>query len=176
MPIAWLGMLLLIATQGLLPAGGMYDTFAIHTSWWSSAEDALQHMILPSLTLALGMYGQFAILTRTSMLEALSEDYVLVARAKGLTNRRVVIRHALPNALLPVVTMIALSIGFVVGGAILVETVFSWPGIGQAIFRSISQRDYPMLQGAFLVLATSVILSNLAADLLYMKLDPRTTA
>ena len=109
------------------------------------------------------------------MLETIGEDYVLMGRAKGLTNARIVTRHVLPNALLPVTTLIALSLGFVVGGAILVETVFSWPGIGQAVYRALAERDYPILQGAFLVLAASVIAFNLLADLLYLKLDPRTT-
>ena len=176
MPVAWLGLILLLLFHGTLPAGGMYDDFAVHTTLLSRWEDAGKHMILPAATLALGLYGQFTVITRSAMLETIGEDYVLMARAKGLGNARVVIRHVLPNALLPITTLIALSLGFIVGGAILVETVFSWPGIGQAVFRALSQRDYPILQGAFLLLAASVILCNLIADLLYLKLDPRTTA
>jgi ABC-type dipeptide/oligopeptide/nickel transport system permease component len=175
MPVAWLGMVLLLASRGSLPAGGMYDDFATHTTALDRWRDAARHMILPGLTLALGLFGQFTIITRSAMLETISEDYVLMGRAKGLTNARIVTRHVLPNALLPVTTLIALSLGFIVGGAILVETVFSWPGIGQAVYRALSERDYPILQGAFLVLATSVIVCNLLADLLYLKLDPRTT-
>ncbi len=176
MPVAWLGLVLLLLANGSLPAGGMYDDFAVHTTLLSKWEDAGRHMILPATTLALGLYGQFTVITRSAMLETIGEDYVLMARAKGLSNARAITRHVLPNALLPITTLIALSLGFVVGGAILVETVFSWPGIGQAVFRALSQRDYPILQGAFLLLAASVILCNLAADLLYVKLDPRTTA
>jgi len=175
MPVAWLGMVLLLASRGSLPAGGMYDDFATHATALDRWRDAARHMILPGLTLALGLFGQFTIITRSAMLETISEDYVLMGRAKGLTNARIVTRHVLPNALLPVTTLIALSLGFIVGGAILVETVFSWPGIGQAVYRALSERDYPILQGAFLVLATSVIVCNLLADLLYLKLDPRTT-
>jgi peptide/nickel transport system permease protein len=175
MPVAWLGMVLLLVAHGSLPAGGMYDDFADHTTLLSKWADAARHMILPAATLALGLYGQFTVITRSAMLETIAEDYVLTARAKGLSNAAIVRRHVLPNALLPITTLIALSLGFVVGGAILVETVFSWPGIGQAVFRALAERDYPILQGAFLVLAASVIVSNLLADLLLLKLDPRTT-
>jgi ABC-type dipeptide/oligopeptide/nickel transport system permease component len=175
MPVAWLGMVLLLAAKGSLPAGGKYDDFAEHATTLDRWRDAARHMILPGATLALGLFGQFTVITRSAMLETIGEDYVLMARAKGLTNARIVTRHVLPNALLPVTTLIALSLGFVVGGAILVETVFSWPGIGQAVYRALAERDYPILQGAFLVLAASVIAFNLLADLLYLKLDPRTT-
>ncbi len=107
------------------------------------------------------------------MLETLGEDYVLTARAKGLRPRVIVRRHALRNAMLPVTTLIALSLGYLVAGAILIETVFSWPGIGFAAYQAVIQRDYPMLQGTFLVLTVSVIFFNLLADLLYAWLDPR---
>ena len=109
------------------------------------------------------------------MLETLGEDYVLTARAKGLQHRAIVSRHALRNAMLPTTTLIALSLGYIVAGAILIETVFSWPGIGSAVYQAVTQRDYPMLQGAFLVLTVSVVFFNLLADLLYFKLDPRIT-
>jgi ABC-type dipeptide/oligopeptide/nickel transport system permease component len=175
MPVAWLGMVLLLAANGSLPAGGKYDDFAEHATALDRWRDAARHMILPCATLALGLFGQFTVITRSAMLETIGEDYVLMGRAKGLTNARIVMRHVLPNALLPVTALIALSFGFVVGGAILVETVFSWPGIGQAVYRAIAERDYPVLQGAFLLLAASVIFCNLIADLLYLKLDPRTT-
>jgi peptide/nickel transport system permease protein len=109
------------------------------------------------------------------MLETLGEDYVLTARAKGLKPRTIVRKHALRNAMLPITTLIALSLGYIVAGAILIETVFSWPGIGRAVYQAVLDRDYPMLQGAFLVLTLSVIFFNLVADLLYFKLDPRIT-
>jgi ABC-type dipeptide/oligopeptide/nickel transport system permease component len=100
---------------------------------------------------------------------------VLTARAKGLPQRRIVVSHALRNAMLPIVTLVALSLGFIVAGAILVEIIFSWPGIGQAIYAAVSKRDYPMLQGAFLILTVSVVFFNFIADLIYFKLDPRIT-
>jgi ABC-type dipeptide/oligopeptide/nickel transport system permease component len=175
MPVAWLGMVLLLLTKGTLPAGGMYDDFAVHDTLLAKWADAGKHMILPVATLALGLYGQFTVITRTSMLETIGEDYVLTGRAKGMSNARVIRREVLPNALLPITALIGLSLGFIVGGAILVETVFSWPGIGQAVFQALSQRDYPILQGAFLLLATSVIVFNLLADLVALRLDPRTT-
>jgi len=110
------------------------------------------------------------------MLETLGEDYVLTARAKGLRNWAIVWKHGLRNAMLPVVTLIALSVGYVVGGAILVEDVFSYPGIGLATVNAVTSRDYPVLQGAFLLLTVSVIFCNYVADLLYFKLDPRVTS
>jgi ABC-type dipeptide/oligopeptide/nickel transport system permease component len=130
-------------------------------------------MILPSLTLGLVLYGQYTLIVRSSMLETLSEDYILTAKAVGFSKPRILARYAFRNAMLPVVSVVALSLGFIVGGAILVETVFNWPGIGLAVYQAVLYRDYPMLQGAFLVLTLSVIFFNLVADLLYFRLDPR---
>jgi peptide/nickel transport system permease protein len=127
------------------------------------------------LTLGLTLYGEYTLIVRSAMLETLGEDYILTARAKGLKPRTIVRKHALRNAMLPITTLIALSLGYIVAGAILIETVFSWPGIGRAVYDAVLQRDYPMLQGAFLVLTLSVIFFNLVADLLYFKLDPRIT-
>jgi len=133
----------------------------------------LEHMILPSLTLGLVLYGQYTLIVRSAMLETLGEDYVLTAKAIGYSNGRIIRRYAFRNAMLPIVSVIALSLGFIVGGAILVETVFNWPGIGLAVYQALLERDYPMLQGAFLLLSVSVIFFNLLADLVYFKLDPR---
>jgi ABC-type dipeptide/oligopeptide/nickel transport system permease component len=174
-PTQWLGLMLLIIFAGVLPTSGMTDQFLIDPTWWEHTRDVLAHMILPSTTLALTLYGEYTLIARSSMLETLSEDYVLTARAKGLPNRTIVRRHAFRNAMLPTTTMVALSLGYVVGGAILIETVFSWPGIGRAVYQAVLQRDYPMLQGAFLVLTVSVVAFNLLADLLYFRLDPRVT-
>jgi ABC-type dipeptide/oligopeptide/nickel transport system permease component len=132
-------------------------------------------MALPALTLALTLYGEYTLIVRSAMLETLGEDYVLTARAKGLTQRTIVTRHALRNALLPIITLIALSLGYVVAGTILIESVYSWPGIGNAVYQAVIERDYPMLQGAFLVLTVSVVFFNLLADILYFALDPRIT-
>jgi ABC-type dipeptide/oligopeptide/nickel transport system permease component len=132
-------------------------------------------MILPALTLVLTAYGSYTLVVRTSVLETLGEDYVLTARAKGLPVRRIVWRHAVRNALLPMVTLIALDFGYIVGGALLIEVIFSWPGIGLAMYNAVTQRDYPMLQGGFLILTVSVIVLNFVSDLVYFRLDPRIT-
>ena len=113
------------------------------------------------------------LIMRSSLLDVLSEDYILTARAKGLNHFQILKDHALKNAMLPMVTIIALNLGFTVAGAVQIETVFSWPGLGGAIFEAVGRRDYPMLQGAFLLLAISVVFANLGAELLYSVLDPR---
>jgi ABC-type dipeptide/oligopeptide/nickel transport system permease component len=175
MPTHWLGLMLIILFTGVLPTGGMTDDFLINPTWWQHIQDVFRHMILPSLTLGLVLFGEYTLIVRSAMLETLGEDYILTARAKGLKPRTIVRRHALRNALLPIATLIALSLGYIVAGAILVETVFSWPGIGRAVYDAVLARDYPMLQGAFLILTFSVVFFNLLADLLYFKLDPRIT-
>jgi peptide/nickel transport system permease protein len=130
-------------------------------------------MLLPAATLALILYGEYTLVVRSSLLETMGEDYVMTAKAKGLPRRRILFHHAMRNALLPTTTLVALSLGFIAGGSILIETVFSWPGIGLLTYESLLERDYPMLQGAFLTLAMSVIFFNLIADLVYFRLDPR---
>jgi ABC-type dipeptide/oligopeptide/nickel transport system permease component len=175
MPTHWLGLMLVILFTGILPTGGMTNDFLIDPTWWEHIKDVLRHMILPSLTLGLVLFGEYTLIVRSAMLETLGEDYILTARAKGLKPRTIVRRHALRNALLPIATLIALSLGYIVAGAILIETVFSWPGVGRAVYDAVLARDYPMLQGAFLFLTVSVVFFNLLADLLYFKLDPRIT-
>jgi ABC-type dipeptide/oligopeptide/nickel transport system permease component len=173
-PTQWLGLMLLIIFAGTLPAGGMSNPFLFGAEpFWQHLADVGKHMILPAATLMLTAYGSYTLVVRSSMLETLGEDYVLTARAKGLPPRRVVRRHAFRNALLPVVTLVALDLGYIVGGALLIEVIFSWPGIGLAMYDAIGQRDYPMLQGGFLILTVAVIFLNFAADLLYFRLDPR---
>lgn len=175
-PTQWLGLMLLILFAGILPANGMSDPFLFHPSLWAKTVDLLKHMALPSATLALTLYGEYTLIVRSSMLETLGEDYVLTARAKGLSSWGVVRKHAFGNAMLPITTLVALSLGYIVAGTILIETVFSWPGIGQAVYQAVANRDYPMLQGAFLVLTLSVVFFNYLADLLYFRLDPRIKA
>ena len=175
MPTHWLGLMLVILFAGTFPTGGMTNDFLIDPTWWQHQKDVLDHMFLPALTLGLVLFGQYALIARSAMLETLGEDYILTARAKGLRPWAIVRKHALRNAMLPIVTLVALSLGYIVAGAILIETVFSWPGIGRAVYDSVLARDYPMLQGAFLVLTVSVVFFNLLADLLYFKLDPRIT-
>jgi ABC-type dipeptide/oligopeptide/nickel transport system permease component len=173
MPAQWLGLMFIVLFSAYLPTSGMSNQFLINPTPLQHLEDLLRHMILPSLTLGLVLYGQYTLIVRSSMLETLSEDYILTAKAAGLSKPRILARYAFRNAMLPVVSVIALSLGFIVGGAILVETVFNWPGIGLAAYQAVLYRDYPMLQGAFLVLTMSVIFFNLLADVLYLRLDPR---
>ncbi len=173
-PTQFLGLMLLILFASVLPTSGMMNPFVLGPeSLWARLKDIGAHMILPALTVCLTLYGEFTLIMRSSMLETLGEDYVLTARAKGLPDRKIVSRHALRNALLPIATVVAISLGWIVGGAILVEFIFTWPGIGWAMWQAIYQRDYPMLQGGFLVLAVSVIVLNFIADLAYFRLDPR---
>ena len=175
LPTFFLGIILLIigSTFFGLPVGGIRTPGATYTSWWDQAVDVGRHLLLPTLTLTLILLGQYLLIMRSSLLDVLSEDYILTARAKGLTNARILRDHAMPNAMLPMVALIALTLGFTVSGSILVESVFSWPGLGSAVFEAVNRRDYPMLQGAFLLFTVSVVLANTAADLLYAVLDPR---
>jgi ABC-type dipeptide/oligopeptide/nickel transport system permease component len=174
-PTQWLALVLLIYLSAYLPSHGMTNDFLIDPTFWQHLKDMAIHMVLPSLTLGLTLYGEYTLIVRSAMLETLGEDYVLTARAKGLPQKTIVVRHALRNALLPTTTLIALSMGYIVAGAILIEAVYSWPGIGLAVYNAVTQRDYPMLQGAFLILTLSVVFFNFVADLLYFRLDPRIT-
>jgi ABC-type dipeptide/oligopeptide/nickel transport system permease component len=175
MPTHWLGLMLVILFTGVLPTGGMTNDFLINPSFFTHLKDLAEHIALPSLTLGLVLYGEYTLIVRSAMLETLGEDYILTARAKGLRPAAILRKHALRNAMLPIATLVALSLGYIVAGAILVETVFSWPGIGRAVYDAVLQRDYPMLQGSFLLLTISVVFFNLIADGLYFKLDPRIT-
>lgn len=178
LPTQWLGLMLVILFAGTLPISGIGDPFIAFTdpTWWETLKDRLTHMILPSATLGIVLYGSYALIVRSAMLETLGEDYILTARAKGLRNWTIVWRHAFRNALLPVTTLMAISLGYVVAGAILVEAVFSYPGIGLETYDAVFAKDYPIVQGSFLLLTLSVVLANYVADLLYFKLDPRITA
>jgi peptide/nickel transport system permease protein len=169
-PEGWLGMILLIVfagTLGWFPAGGY------STGIDSGATDVANHLVLPVLTLTLGYVGQFMIVMRSSMIDVKDEDYITLARAKGLTDNLVRRHHAVPNAFLPSFTLIVLSFGFVLGGAIVVETVYSWPGLGLLTYQSIKDQDYPVLQAVFLLSSAAVIVANLLADITYGFLDPR---
>ncbi len=133
----------------------------------------LQHLFLPVMTLTLFFYGGHLLLTRATMLESLSEDYIVTARAKGLSERAVLFKHALKNASLPIVTNAALSFGFILSGAIITETIFNWKGLGLWLFNSINAKDYPVMQAMFYIIALCVILANFIADVIYGILDPR---
>ncbi len=177
MPEFWLGMLLIL---GFAVALDWFPTSFMTTPGLTDASagvqlvDTLEHLFLPALTLVLALLGEYALIMRSSVIEAMNEDYVTTARAKGMREALVLRKHVVPNALLPVVTLAALNLGFIVSGAITVETVFSWPGLGQLTFRAINGGpDYPLLQGLFLLFSVAVIFANLAADLLLGVLDPR---
>lgn len=174
-PTQFLGMMLLIMFAGVLPSVGMSDPFAVALSPGEQFVDFLRHMILPVTTLVLTLYAENTLIVRSAMLETLGEDYILTARAKGLRRSRIIVSYALRNATLPTITQVALSLGAIVSGAILIEVIFSWPGIGRALYDAVIQRDYPMLQGGFLFITIAVVLLNYLADLLYYKLDPRLT-
>lgn len=174
-PTQFLGMMILILFAGVLPSVGMSDPFAIGLSPWEQFLDTARHMILPVLTLVLSLYAENALIVRSAMLETLGADYVLTARAKGLPRRRIISAYAFRNAALPTITQVALSLGAIVSGSILVEVIFSWPGIGRALYNAVLQRDYPMLQGGFLFITVTVVLLNYLADLVYFRLDPRVS-
>lgn len=174
-PTFWLGMLLMAATTGLFPTAGLVysDT---PPDFFSQALDIAHHMVLPTITLVAVTYAQYQLVMRSSLIEEMGADYLTTARAKGLRDDLVRRKHAVPNALLPTVTLVFLHLGFVIAGAISVETVFSWPGLGLLTFDALRVGDLPLLQGTFVVLAGAVIFMNVLADLLYRVLDPRVRA
>ncbi|MFH2127905.1 MAG: ABC transporter permease, partial [Pseudomonadota bacterium] len=143
------------------------------TSWWIKTWDVAYHMVLPLMTLFLIHFGSYLLVMRSSMLDTLKEDYIITARAKGLSERDIRNHHAAPNAMLPVVTSVGLSLAFSINGGALTETVFSWPGIGRELVFAVSHNDYPLAQACFLLIATVVLFSNVVVDVLYAYLDPR---
>jgi peptide/nickel transport system permease protein len=176
LPTFWVGMLLIFVfavSLGWLPIAGMYTADALYPTVLTQISDLARHLILPTVAMVLVDIAQFVLITRSSLLATLSEDYMTTAEAKGLHPRRVLWRHGVRNALLPVVTATTLYSSAVVGGTIQVETVFSWPGMGQLIYLSVVRRDYPVMEACFLIFAVVVVLANFASDLLYRRLDPR---
>ncbi|MBN2874660.1 MAG: ABC transporter permease [Spirochaetales bacterium] len=176
MPTFWLGILLVAFFAGylhLFPVSGLISPALVFASPLVKLGDALSHLVLPSLTLALVLMGEYALIMRNSMIDVLTEDYIVTARAKGLTEGEVLKRHAVPNAMIPMVTIIAMSLGFTITGALQVETVFSWPGLGRLMYEALKGRDYPLLQGIFLVTSVAVVGANFIADIVYGYIDPR---
>ena len=194
LPVFWLGWMLLFlfayepskAGLDLFPTGGRIDIRydipplthfmtldALLSRNWSALGDALRHLVLPAITLGTIPMAIVAKMTRAGMLEVLRTDYIRTAKAKGLGSLAVVLKHGLRNALIPIVTVIGLQTGLLLGGAVLTESIFSWPGVGRLAFEAISNRDYPLINGAVLLFATTFVIVNLCVDLLYAALDPR---
>lgn len=189
MPIFWLGLLLIILFSVILgwlpPAGridiglepahltGLYLLDSIITQNWAAFGSAFKHLILPGIALASYSTAIIARMTRSTMLEVVRQDYIRTAKAKGLAKSKVIYRHSLRNALIPVITVIGLQMGALLGGAVLTETVFSWPGLGSRVVDAIMAGDYPMVQGSVIMIATIFVLVNLLVDIFYAFLDPR---
>ena len=176
MPYFVIGLALIVifaTTLHWFPTSGMLVSGARYATIWDRAFDFGRHFILPLTTVSLGLIGGYSIIMRSAIIETRSEDYITTARAKGLADSRILRSHAFPNALLPMVTIIAINLGYVVAGAITAEVVFNWPGIGTLTVDALSARDYPVLEGVFLLLSVTVVLANLVADLVYGLLDPR---
>ena len=175
-PEYWIGLLLILlfaVAIPIFPAGLQMTPGEQFDSWIAQALDVAQHLVLPATALMLVLLGQYFVIMRSSMVDVLTEDFITVKRATGLPWNQVVRKHAVRNALLPLVTLSAIQFGFVMGGVITIETIFSWPGLGLLEFQAINSKDFPMLQGAFLVFSIAVIVANLIADCLYFVLDPR---
>jgi peptide/nickel transport system permease protein len=178
--IPWFALLLLWLLGfklGLFPLGGILspELWVRNTSWFVRLLDIVHHMILPLLTLFIINLGAYLLLMRSSMLSVLREDYIITARAKGLSERVIRNKHAAKNAALPVVTSVGLSLAFSINGGALTEQIFTWPGIGRELIFAVSNNDYPLAQACFLLIALVVLLANLIVDILYAYLDPRIT-
>ena len=179
-PEFFVGMILLSIFSfnlGWFPSSGISNPGVIYDSIWQqlTSGDFWRHMILPALSMAIYLQGLPLLLMRSNMLEVLDEDYVLMARMKGLSEWRIMLAHAARNALLPIVTALTLGVGYAIGGDVVIETVFSWPGIGRMLVRAVSSHDYPLAQGAFFLIALVVVVMNFVADAIYTTLDPRVT-
>ncbi|NLY35856.1 MAG: ABC transporter permease [Tissierellia bacterium] len=163
----------LAAKSSLFPLSGGITVFGEYETWFDKLLDVLHHGFLPSLSLTLSQLGGFYLLARNSMITVISKDYMRTALAKGLSSKRIILRHGLRNSILPIITRVFMSLGSVLGGAILVENVFNYPGLGRLMREAVTVRDYVLIQGIFLVVAFLVLAMNLLADVLYKKIDPR---
>lgn len=176
MPIFWLGGLLLLYLSvqlDIFPLMGLYRPWIDYENVFALIGDILYHLFLPMMTLGISNIGGLFLITRNSLLDVFTEDYILTARAIGLDNRTILFRNALRNAMLPLTTIIMIRLGFIVSGAILTETVFTWPGIGQVIHSAVVRQDFPLLQGIFLVITVSAVIANFISEIIYGYLDPR---
>ena len=176
MPTFWLGMIMVVifaVNLRWLPISGMTTAGMVYSSSMEMIADMAAHLILPVITMSILLIGEYALTMRNTLIDVLSEDYITTARAKGFREKYVLRKHAMPNAMLPMVTIIAINLGLVIGGAVQIETIFSWPGIGNLMYEALSARDYPVLQGIFLLVTVCVVLANLITDLIYDRIDPR---
>lgn len=176
MPTFWLGIVLIMVFSvqlGIFPVGGVRTAEMTSTNIFQQIEDVGMHLVLPVVTLTLVSFAEYLMIMRNSLVDVMTEDFVLTARAKGLTEQQVLRHHVVPNALLPSVTTIAIALSFIVGGALQTEIIFSYPGIGMLTFMAIQFRDYTLLQGLFFIDAVLVIVANFAADIVYTYIDPR---
>lgn len=176
MPTFWLGMLMVVIFAVKLrffPISGMLTPGFRYATTSAAFQDFVRHLFLPCLVLVLNYIAEYAITMRNTLTDILSEDYILTAKAKGFPDRYILRKHAFPNAMLPVTTLVMMNLGFVVAGAIEAETIFSWPGLGRLMYEAIYMRDYPLLQGVFLLTTVFVIVANFLADITYVYLDPR---
>jgi peptide/nickel transport system permease protein len=174
LPVQWLGLLGIIVFAlylGWVPTIGMTNGF--NETGFGYVGDVIDHLILPAGLIAVWYMAQFILYTRASMMDALSQDYIIAAKAKGLRSRRIFLTHALRNALLPVVSLAGLQIGLLLTGAVVIETLFAWPGVGRLLYESMIARDYPVVLGGFYIIAIFVLIGNLIADLIYAFIDPR---
>lgn len=177
MPAFFLGIILLFTFAGkTLPFAGMNSSSVKPADGLVYWADVGRHLILPALTMAIVYTGSYMMIMRGSVMDILCEDYILTAKAKGLGTFRILRDHAFKNAILPMITMVALNLTYAIAGSIQVETVFSWPGVGRLMFEAVNKQDYPLLQGIFLFVAIFVVMANLLADLLYSVVDPRVRA
>jgi peptide/nickel transport system permease protein len=178
MPTFWFGLIMIMIFSTKLrwfPSGRLNEA-GVNLQGWSAFTAAVHHLILPAFCFGIAYVGEYHLIVRSSLTGVIKEDFVLTARAKGLSDSAVLWRHTVPNAMLPSVTLVMMNIGFVMSGAILTETVFNWPGLGLLSYTSMFQLDYPVMQAVFLLASVAVILANLLADLMYYYLDPRVHA
>lgn len=176
LPTFWTGLIFIIifgVYLHVLPFAGVLTPGAVYTSYGQLIADYINHLILPTISLVIVDMAQFFLVTRNTLVDVFTEDYILTAKGKGLSQSLTMWRHALPNAMLPIITTLALYVSLVIGGAIQVETVFSYPGMGKLMFDAVLKRDYPILEASFFLMASVTIIANFISDVLYMLIDPR---
>ncbi len=176
MPVFWFGMLLLLFFSyyiNIFPIAGTITPGVVHPNFLAYAKDYLHHLMAPMITLGVSFFGGYFLFMRDTILDVFTEDYMLTARAKGLSNRKILFKHAMRNALLPMVSLMGVHVTFLISGATMTETVFSWDGLGRLIYDSVRNNDYPVLQGIFLFMAVLVVVASILADIVNAFLDPR---